>query len=145
MSELAEFTAAPWERTIAGKTWRFSPLTLGDWAVLERRLLESRPDPLAIARRHLEGLSSDARRELFEAALVESTRRRRATLAELLDFADSPLGLALSVWLALRRGHPDLTETQASELLDRMAAEELAELECSLDALRGLPEDPPKN
>jgi hypothetical protein len=145
MSELAELTAAAWERSIGGRTWRFTPLTLGDWAMLEQRLLESRPEPLEIAKRHLEGLSPDLQRELFDVALVESTRRRRATVAELLEFADSPSGLALSVWLSLRRAHPELTEGEAQALLERLADEECALLERSLDALRGLPADPPKN
>lgn len=144
MSSLAEITAAPWEREIAGRAWRFSPLTLGDWAVLERRVLESRPDPLALAKSHLEGLNRDAQRELLDAALVAATRSRRVTLAELLEFAESTEGLTLSIWLSLRREHPELTEAEAGALLDRWTADEMAELERSLDALRGAPAEPPK-
>ncbi len=137
-------TAAPWKQRFGGEEFWMEPLTLKDWAILEKRYLESRPDPIELAKARLDGCDAQKRRELLESALQTAMQGSRATLGELKRFLRTREGLSLMLWLALRRRHPQMTEARAHELLMTLRSEQVNRLQTNVQAA-GTGEDPSKN
>ena len=129
--------AAPWKQHFAGEEFWLEPLTLEDWATVEKRLVQRRPDPIELAKASLDGLDLATKRELLESALRRAMEHDRATVEELKQFIETPEGMALVLWLAIRRRHPRITEQRAYELLMRLGDEQLSRLEANVQGASG--------
>ncbi len=129
--------AAPWKQHVGGEEFWLEPLTLEDWATVEKRLVEHRPDPIELAKANLDGLDLATKRELLESALRRAVEHNRATVEELKQFIETPEGMALVLWLAIRKRHPQITEQRAYELLMRLGDEQLSRLEANVQGASG--------
>lgn len=125
MQSLHAVAAAPWKIDIGEKSWWFSPLSLADWAILERRLLEGRRNPIDVARENLTRLADDEKRILLDAALRQASSPPRAIPREIAAFLATQSGLCLLFWLSLRKLHPEITEEDAWTLLSSLDAARL--------------------
>ena len=92
--------AAPWKQHFGGEEFWLEPLTLEDWATVEKRLVERRPDPIELAKASLDGLDLATKRELLESALRRAVEHDRATVEELKQFIEREAKLAVQTELA---------------------------------------------
>ncbi len=128
MNALHALTAAPTTLSIGGETYLVEPLSLADWGTIEKHLLDARPDALTLVKASLEGLSLDEKRTLLDAALSQSLRAKCVTVAELVDYTATREGLALLLWLALRRRRREMTLDDTHKLLDQLSADDLSRI-----------------
>ena len=139
MDGLHELTAAEATLTIAGRDYRMSPLRLRDWGEIERRILDTRPDPLDLVLSKLDGLPLEQQRELLSLAYDDARQGRRLTANELRQWLATPEGQVVQFWLSLRQHQPALTLEDAERLLLLAGSETLAEQQATnlaeLDAL----------
>lgn len=144
MTPLSALTTAPWRQTIDGIDYWLEPLTLSDWGIIERRILQSRRDPLQVAKESLAGLAPEEKRMLLESALAQASRAGQVTAEELFDYTATPQGAALMLWLSMRKRDAGMTEQRAAELLAAMGEEEFARLRADMEGQPGMSEDPAK-
>jgi len=124
---------------IGGESYRLARLRLIDYAEIERHLLASRPDPLALVLATLTGLEEGLQRHLLERAYDDARRGPRVAHADLLDWCDTHAGQVFRVWLSLRRNEPSFTLAETERLLARATPEEEAQLRRALDEVAGDP------
>ena len=144
MDGLNVLTAAPWRQTIDGVDYWMEPLTLGDWGIIEQRLLKGRRNPLEVAKENLAGLKPDEKRALLESALKQASSAQKATADELMDYTATPPGMGLKFWLSIRKQNPQITEARAAELLNILDEESFAKLRAEIEGASGTAEDPIK-
>lgn len=125
--------------TIGGGNYRLARLRLVDYAEIERHLLASRPDPLALVLANLAKLEEPLQRHLLERAYDDARRGPRVAREDLLDWFDTHAGKVFRVWLSLRRYEPDLTLPDAERLLSRATLEEELQLRWALEEVAGDP------
>ena len=64
----------------------------------------------------------------------------KATSQEIADWMDSSQGVIFSVWLSLRKNHPELTREDAEKVINKMGQQELEKLAEQRDVTSGLDE-----
>lgn len=111
----AEATAAPADISLAGETYRMSPLTDQDLGEIDR-WLQSRV--LDIARASItSAMTETERRDTMDAAMRHASSISMST-PEGVRVMNSLDGTAMLIWLGLRHNHPDLTRQQVREKLN---------------------------
>lgn len=146
MESVAGLVAAPTTIDVGDRQFTMSPIPHRDYAVIERRILEQRGDPIVIARRLAEGLSQEERKELFQQAYKDAMYGNMVSTEEYEAYRMSHHGFRLIFWLGLRVAHPDITEEEAAQLADEYFAERLEAIghaewaQRFLDFAMGLPQ-----
>jgi len=123
MDGLNQLTAAHHAVEIGGRTYRLAPLTLRDYGEIENRVASRRPDPVAVVRRSLDGLSPAQQEFLLGRAYDKAVAARRATADEIDQWKRTPDGFCYLFWLMVRQEHPAMTLEQAAELVEQLAGE----------------------
>lgn len=121
--------------TIAGRTFRAAPLTLGMRAEIEAHLVARRVDVLDEVLRRLETTPSRHHELLLDAAFRRVERRRTATAEEVAEFLGTFEGAAFVFWLLVRDRHPEVDSPDAAAAICRQAP--LAQLQARLDLATG--------
>jgi len=109
----AQATAAPIDFTLRGKTYRLSPLRDADYGELEAWL---RQDYLATVKAGAADLEPAERQRQLDRAF-DRAHLITYTSAEGLERMNSLPGRGKTIWLCLRRNHPELTEADVLDLL----------------------------
>lgn len=120
---LSDLAAAETVCAIGGRAYRLAPLRVRDFAEMERLVLASRPDPLAVVRAKLDGLPDHLQRHLLTAAWHEARRAHRVSIDELAEWMNTLAGQVYAFWLSIRRNHPEITREEAEALYDQAQAE----------------------
>lgn len=123
----------PTKRTVSlgGKPYAVSPARLIDLAEIQAWLDVQWGDPATQARKAMlnPSLSPDERREIAARAWEAATKDRPVEGEESGDrLLSSAEGMAVVVFVALRRHQPDFTVLEAVESLSRATVEELVDL-----------------
>jgi len=118
--------------TIGEKTYRLGQLTFRDKMKIHERILSLRSDPLAVAAEMAGLLEPEQRQAFVEKAYADATKARQVTAREMDEFEHSLPGYAFCFWLSLQKHHPDISEDQAADLLDRYAQDTLREVVAAL-------------
>lgn len=121
--------------TIAGRTFRAAPLTLGMRAEIEAHLVARRGDVLDEALRRLETAPPRQQELLLDAAFRRLERRRTATAEEVAEFLGTFEGAAFVFWLLVRDRQPDVDSPDAAAAICRNAP--LAEWQARFDLASG--------
>lgn len=113
MSTLTRMAAVFKELQIGGKSYKFSPLSLGDWAQIYAQAQELFFEDM---RRRLRALPQDSSQ--FKELADKLAKLDRGQLAELaMPYTTGSEASALQVWLMLKHNHPDITKEEAGNLL----------------------------
>lgn len=125
MQNIAGLVASPITVEIGERTYTISPIPSRDYALIEKRILETRGDPIAIVRELSKDASPEERKALFEKAYQDSMYGNMVSSDEYERYAASHHGYRHIFWLGLRIAHPEITEEQAASLADQFFAERL--------------------
>jgi len=139
MHGLNQLTAADHTVTIAGRTYRLSPLTLADYGEIENRILAKRPDPLAVVREKFDGLTESQQQFLLGRAYDRAAAAQLVTAEELRQWRDTPEGICYRFWLMVRKSKPEITLEEASELLRQAIDQHGPEIRRRMDEVNALP------
>jgi len=132
MAYLDELTGAPETATIGGVKYSLSPLAIDDWAVIQKRIIARRPDPIEAATRLAAGAPEAVAREILMKAYGDAQRSDIVTTEELDAWRFSYEGAQCQFFLAIRKNHPEITEDRAAALLEMYGREYLAEVTAQL-------------
>ena len=109
---LAKLTAAPMELEYNKKIYRVSPLRDRDLGELQNFIQDKY---LSLAKRNLDGMSTENKSLLLKTAFEKATTLRVYS-AESSGILNSVEGIAKMSWLSLRKEHSDLTFDQVWDL-----------------------------
>lgn len=130
LHELA--TPMPVAITLGGRALQLSKLRAADVAELQRRYIDSQPNPLAAVVPFLKDVSEEQAKHLLDLAYRDTLNLKNVDLAAVVKYQDTSEGLAVTLWLQLRRLQPDVTESQVATWIGELGAEELNDLATSL-------------
>ena len=131
---------SPTTVTLDGKTYMMEPLTLKDFGVIENEYLKRRPNPLKAVAAAKDVLSEDDYDKLLTQAYKDAVNVAKATPQEISEWLDTRDGVVFSIWLSLRKNHPELTKEQAEEAIQEMGEQQLTGLAESRDVASGIDE-----
>ena len=137
---LTRAVAAPTTVELDGKTYIMEPLTLKDMGTLESEYLKDKPNPIKAVAEMRELLDQEDYDKLLAQAYKDATAVNKATSQEIADWMDSSQGVIFSVWLSLRKNHPELTREDAEKVINKMGQQELEKLAEQRDVTSGLDE-----
>jgi hypothetical protein len=112
--------------SIGGREHGVGPLRVRHLAALERRVLESRVDPLPRLPAALEGLSERQQELLLGRVYDALSRAPRVSDGELEEFLETRAGFAEALWLCACDNEPRLDRKDLLEALDALPADELS-------------------
>jgi hypothetical protein len=119
MDRLHELCATGSEVELEGRVYRLGSIARAcDWAEIQKRIIEGRPDPLELVRPRLAGLPEAMARQLLELAYEDLKRVRSVTSDEIVDWMHTARGTVYCLWMALRDHHPEIALD--SPLLERL-------------------------
>jgi len=128
MTGLPELVAADRTETIGGVVYTFTQLTILDRAQIQQRILSKRGDPIETARRLAIDATPEERERIFDRAYRDEVKAKQLTAEEQDEFENSAEGAVFAYWLSLRKHHPDLTEDDAAQLLERQLTEAMRDV-----------------
>lgn len=137
MDGLARVSGAPTYLDIDGVRYEISPLAVRDFGAIEQRLLQVRKQRFLDS---LEGLSDEDRRFLLEKWYSDLKTGNSISPSEVSRWIDSVEGTAFSVWLCIRKGHPDVSLKTVEDYLEREGDKALAKLQQLRDQATGTDE-----
>jgi len=144
MDELDELTGAVHSTfTCDEHQYKLGVLTASDWGEFIAYLLKDRPDPLAVVKPHLEGLSDKQQELLLERAYNDARLGKRLEPGELEVWAESIEGSRMRFWYAIRKHHPSIQFDEAWVLHDVYQEQKHEHLERLLQEINGLPKNSP--
>lgn len=113
MSTLTRMAAVFKELQIGETKYKFSPLSLGDWAEIYAHAQDLFFEDMS---RRLKALPQDS--EQFKELADKLAKMNRAELAELaMPYTTGSEAASLQIWLMLRHNHPEITKQEAANLL----------------------------
>lgn len=128
--------------------FRYGPLRLEEYSIIERHLLKDRPNPVDAVLPQLERLASvkgkAARRmakELTDRAyadLRKSQAENKVTLEDVEAFLNTPQGMLWSLHLLLLRFHPGLSIDEARRVYEWQGAESIRKARTSAEGVDAL-------
>lgn len=118
----------PVELDINGTTYKFAQLRIGEIARIQA-WLDSLPNPIAVIRPMLDGLTPDERK----AMLIEAQKELRNWPPQYgtqkgLEMIGRPEGTRIFMRAALKRCQNHLTDTQCDEITESMELDALAQV-----------------
>jgi len=140
MDGLNRLTGADQTIAVGDCTYRLGPLTLKDYGEIENRILARRPDPIAVAVGHLEGLSEEQQEYLLGRAFDRAVSGRWVRSSEIDEWKQTHEGFCYLFWLMVRKSHPEVTLERAAELIQQLADESQEDLHRRMAEAAGLPE-----
>lgn len=146
-TSLESALASPRTVRIKGRDLTIRPFRMRDFGELKRWVNEQIPHPVKAAKEVADmfGLTPEERSNLVIRA-YEDVKQGEYALDDpkCLKIMESPLGLAFTLWLGVRRDQPEMTLDDAIDLvgdLDMNAIRDLVEFIQGVDP--GLPTSPP--
>lgn len=134
---LAALDEQPVTVSIGGRVCRVGPLRVRHLAALERRLLESRVDPLPRLPAALDGLSERQQELLLGRAFDALSRPPRLADGELEEFLETRAGFAEALCLCAGEEEPQWDRNDLLAALDALPADELSKVRrAALRAMR---------
>lgn len=140
MDGLNRLTGADQTIEIGDRTYRLGPLTLKDYGEIENRILARRPDPIATAVEHLDGLSESQQQYLLGRAFDRAVSGRWVRASEIDEWKQTHDGFCYLFWLMVRKAHPEVTLGRAAELIQQLADGSQQELHRCMAEAAGMPE-----
>lgn len=131
---------SPTTVTLDGKTYIMEPLTLKDFGVIENEYLKRRPNPLKAVAEAKGVLSPEDYDKLLTQAYRDAVNVAKASPQEISEWLDTREGVVFSIWLSLRKNHPELTKEQAEQAIQEMGEQQLKGLAESRDVASGIDE-----
>lgn len=126
MDDLATLNARPRPMMLGGESYDIHPLTLGDFADLQRFVESQFPDPIAAAKANLDGLPMAVQQYLLKEALAIAARPKpRLGTPEADAILQSLDGVREILFLSIRKGRPAFTRTDAAALYDRIGMDDI--------------------
>ena len=130
--DLALMCASPREASVKGKTYTFSPLTLGDIAELQEWFVLQPVEDLSkdianfgehMTPEHKGKLVAEAHEEYEKRRkVVRQATRNKELINEVADKMQAALGtvdaVAMMMWLSIRTHHPEVTREECKKLMD---------------------------
>jgi len=130
MSTLTKMAAVFKELQIGETKYKFSPLSLGDWAEIYAHAQDLFFDDMS---RRLRALPQDSQQ--FKELADKLANMDRGKLAELaMPYTTGSEAASLQIWLMLRHNHPDISKQEAANLL---TFDEFLEVSEELNAKKG--------
>lgn len=127
---------------LGGTKYMLSPLTVKELGSCEQYLLSQRKTPLQIARENMAGLSDEDKEILLRAAIKETRSSSKIPAEEVKRWIDTLEGSKYTIWMMIRKNHPEMTMERVSELIDKMLDEygeqAIAELLAKRDQASGI-------
>ena len=129
MDNLTDLTARPRPLTVRGRTYWIHPFTIDDFSQLQGWVDQQFPDPFEVVRAELDRRQYNVPQQQFllERALERATRGRRLVGSPEADAVVNSLpGMQQVLCIAIRKGDPTFTETDAKELYLSLSLADLA-------------------
>lgn len=101
-----------------GKRYRLSRYTRTLDDVFVEWCLSQLPDPIATARKDIEGFPPELQKMIVQEAMEVKRKRETGTSDEIAEFRSSNKGLWKILCLCFQRYHPDLTEADVAAIYD---------------------------
>lgn len=121
--------------TLAGRTFRTSPLTLGMRAEIEAHLVARRANLLVKVAEQLDAVPARHHDALWDAAMRQTQRQAVAGDAEVAEYLHTFEGACFLLWLLVRGEHPEIDCLDKAIELARPVP--LWELQAGLDRASG--------
>jgi hypothetical protein len=125
---------------LEGKTYIMEPLTLRDFGIIENEYLKRRPNPLKAVAEVKDILAEEDYEKLLTQAYRDATNVSKASPQEISEWLDTRDGVVFSIWLSLRKNHPELTKEMAEAAIQQMGEEQLKNIAESRDVASGVDE-----
>jgi hypothetical protein len=116
-----------------------APLVLTDFGLMEQHLLAQRLNPDSALKPLLDKLNSVQQEMLLNIAYKDLKKGyNKVTRRELAEWVDTTDGTIFTLWLGLRKNHPEMTLEKVSELYNLMGIEEQEEVRRRRDLASGV-------
>ena len=104
MDGASRMFAAPTELTLGGRTLQVDPRVAHLRGQIEQHILESKPNPLEVARNNVELFSGspDMQAELLKLGMQEACRAKSVTRMEFVEWINTVEGTIYVLWLQTR-------------------------------------------
>lgn len=133
--------------TIDGERYDIHPLTIADFGDLQAWLDRQLPNPLDVIRPHLQNYNAAQQQAILRAAVeVASSRRALIGTDEASAFLSSIEGVREMLYLAIRKGRPEVTRAEVAGLASKLSVGDIAAVfrGTGLDAVADGEGDDPK-
>ena len=142
MDGLAAAVGAPAPWSYGGETYLLSPLKLNDWGTIRNHLAALRKDPMDVVRDSIAKFTDPKHQEmLLKMALDQSTKHTpRVEWADVASFIEGNDGMAFTMWLMIRKNHPEFKLGDAERMVSTMSEDELKGFGQARDRASGLDE-----
>ena len=137
MDGLARMAGAPVFVEIDGRQYELSPLQIKDFGAIEHHLLSKRVNPVEQVIPLLSGLTPDQQKVLLQEAYRELRATNKVPASEVAKWMDSMDGVGFTIWLCLRKKHPEMTLERIEAWVQREGDRALAELVARRDQASG--------
>ncbi len=102
------------------------PMTLRDLATIEQYMLSQRPNPLEVVKEHLDGMDSEAKKQLLEMAYRDLKNSTTINPEDMMVFLCRLEGIVMCYWLCLEKSYPGRwTHDRVREIFMDMTDEQL--------------------
>lgn len=133
--------------TIEGERYDVHPLTIADFGDLQAWLDRQLPNPLDVIRPHLQHYNAAQQQAILKAAVeVASSRRALIGTEEASAFLSSIEGVREMLFLAIRKGRPEVSRSDVATLASKLSVGDIAAVfrTTGLDAVSAGEGDDPK-
>lgn len=123
---------------IGENTYMLSPLTLEDFGLIENEMLAKRPNPMQRVMEVYEKLPEALRDKFLERAYQDAKRTNKIPAAEVAAYVDSIEGMMLSMWLSIKKCHPEITREKMNEIMRSLSPKDVEAMRESRDIASGI-------
>jgi len=134
MNDLSTLTAQPRPMTVDGETYMVYPLDMDGWGAIQAWLDAQRPDPFDVVKKAIEkgGFTLQQQQYMISQALDKAMETKPLLGSVEADaLLMSIPGYTQVLYQSIRKGRPDFTEADASELASKLTATDFANVNMS--------------
>jgi hypothetical protein len=143
-TDLQSLLGLPAEFEVKGKTVRLHPTTLEDHAYIEREILSKRKlNPVKEAAEAVKSLPQDdpTRTTIIEMGYKLYKEQQEVTEEDYMRYMQSMPGVALRVFLSLRKDYPETTRAESDEICEELFNAQITKMTADVMERFDLPQE----
>lgn len=125
-------------------TYELSPMTLGDFALVEQEYVKHRKSPMQVALPLITELGKaglDAQANFIASRAYEDMRKwaesqdGRPSMKEIERYLDTFEGVLFTIWVLFRKNHPTITREHVRTVVEHIGTEKMREMRDQVSGL----------